>query len=152
MGRSVNYLNNATVIIYFPFESEYDENGNFDEDLTSLNWDDLKCNLISEIKNKLPSFYEVDKWDNRETHIILENNLCYIGLSEYCGLVSLSVAPRNSDNIDYFLTYRDNFAEYHSKQIEKTLQKIVDNISGKRLIKIGSFSNGEGVYKLANKG
>jgi hypothetical protein len=136
MGRSVNYLDNAEVIIYFNLEIE--ENG-------QLSWDDTIENLKSSIQKRLPSYSQVDKWDNRETKIILQNYLCNIGVSEYCGLVSLSVAPRNND----FVNEHESLAKHHAGQIEKTLQKIVDDITGSRLIRKGTFSNGTGVFELA---
>lgn len=145
MGRSVNYLNNAEVVIYFLTPESNNEDGEYDGFLSQLNWDDLVDNLTAKIKAKLPSYtIEKNKWGNNETRIILSNNLCDIGISEYCGLVSLSVAPlNNSYNIS------ESLAIHHANQIEKTLQKIVDDLTGQRLNKIGTFSNGEAVFKLA---
>jgi hypothetical protein len=145
MGRSVNYLDNAEVIIYFHLEND---EGNYDD--KQWLWEDLVDNLINEIKRKLPSYeIEKDKWDNRETRILLSNKLCNIGISEYCGLVSLSVAPKipryYSDE-----QYKENFAVHHANQIEKTLQKIVDNCTGNRLNRKGTFSNGMGIFESSN--
>jgi hypothetical protein len=146
MGRSVNYLDNAEVVLYFPFEYGTNEDGEYNEALASLDWHDLILNLQCEIKKYLPSYYEVkDKWDNRETRIILENNLCNIGISEYCGLVSLSVAPKNND----YDIWHESFALRHAGQIKKTLEKVLHNLGLKNLRKIGTFSNGEAVFELA---
>ena len=147
MGRSVNYLNNAEVVIYFSFDNDGDES-DYPADLA---WDDLIDNLVFSIQKRLPS-YEVCKneWDNNETRIILQNRLCNIGISEYCGLVSLSVAPRNSDNLDSFDTFRDNFAVRHAKQIKHTLEGIVDLHTASRLNRVGTFSNGTGAFESAN--
>ena len=141
MGRSVDYLNNAEVIIYFNLEIEEGDD---------FTWDDTVANLKACIQKKLPSYDEADGWDGRETNIILQNRLCNIGISEYCGLVSLSVAPRNSDNLDTWATFRENFAISHAKSIEKTLQKIVDYCTGSRLIRTGTFSTGTGVFERAD--
>lgn len=150
MGRSVNYLDNAEVVLYFPFNGGQDENGNYDEFCADLEWDDMLHNLICEIKKKLPSYSIVnDKWGNRETRIILENNLCSIGISEYCGLVSLSVAPRSETN--YYGSegqYKENFAIHHANQIERTLEKVLHDLGLKNLRKVGTFSNGEAVFEL----
>lgn len=145
MGRSVSYLDNAEVVLYFPFENEYNEAGEYDEFLSQLNWDDTVTNLQAEIKAKLPSYYEVDKWGNRETKIILENNLCSIGISEYCGLVSLSVAPTNNE----YDSWHEQFAKRHANQIKGTLEKVLKELSLTNLRKIGTFSNGELVYQKA---
>ena len=146
MGRSVNYLDNAEVVLYFPFEGGKDENGNYDEFCAELEWDDMITNLQYEIKAKLPSYEIVKgKWGNRETIIILENSLCSIGISEYCGLVSLSVAPCNNA----YDAWHEQFALNHAGQIKGTLEKVLYNLGLKRLSKIGTFSNGEAVFELA---
>jgi hypothetical protein len=140
MGRSVNYLDNAEVVLYFPFQ--YSD----DVEMDNMEWDDMVGNLKCEIIKRLPSYYEVkDKWGNRETRIILENNLCSIGISEYCGLVSLSVAPRENDYGESWT--REQFAIHHANQIEKTLQGVLNYLGLTNLRKIGSFSNGEGVFE-----
>ena len=146
MGRSVNYLDNAEVVLYFPIENEYNEAGEFDEDLSQMEWDDTVRNLQCEIRARLPSYYDVkDKWGNRETRIILENNLCSIGISEYCGLVSLSVAPKNNE----YDAWHESFALRHARQIEGTLEKVLCELGLKNLRKVGTFSNGEAVFELA---
>ena len=146
MGRSVNYLDNSEVVLYFPLDNEYNEEGEFDEFLSEMNWDDIIDNLCYEIKAKLPSYYDVkDKWGNRETRIILENNLCSIGISEYCGLVSLSVAPKNNE----YDAWHESFALRHVRQIEGTLEKVLCELGLKNLHKVGTFSNGEAVFELA---
>jgi hypothetical protein len=138
MGRSVNYLDNAEVVLYFPFQ--YSD----DVEMDNMEWDDMVGNLKCEIIKRLPSYYEVkDKWGNRETRIILENSFCSIGISEYCGLVSLSVAPREND----YENYSEGLAIHHAKQIEKTLQEVLNYLGLTSLRKIGSFSNGEGVFE-----
>lgn len=143
MGRSVNYLNNAEVVLYFPYESENDGYMN------QLNWNDLIRNLQNEIKAKLPSYNNCDDWDNRETKIILENSFCNIGISEYCGLVSLSVAPKEFDSCYSDTVFKENFAINHAQSIKKTLEKVLANLSLTNLRKIGTFSNGEAVFQRA---
>lgn len=148
MGRSVSYLNNAEVVLYFPFENGTEENGEYDEFLASELWDEMVLALQCEIKKRLPSYYEVkDKWGNRETRIILENNLCSIGISEYCGLVSLSVAP--NENYYSEVMNIEKFAIYHANQIRGTLEKVLHDLGLKNLHKIGTASNGEVFFELA---
>jgi len=143
MGRSVNYLDNSEVVLYFPFENE--DNADYPIDIA---WDDMIDNLTYGIKAKLPSYYNVkNEWDNRETRIILQNNYCNIGISEYCGLVSLSVAIRSNDHYD--TNYREEFAVHHANQIKGTLEKVLHNLGLKNLHKVGTFSNGEAVFELA---
>lgn len=135
MSRSVNYLNNAETIIFFTV------NG-LDE---QIDYEDFERNLICEIKSKLKSYVETNKWGNRETKVILENNLCVIGLSEYCGCWSLSVAGGAED---YYIGYnREALALNHAGQIRKTLEKCLANCGCKVMNKVGTFSNGEALYK-----
>lgn len=143
MGRSVNYLNNAEYVLYFPFECGEDENGQYDDDFARMCWDDLKMNLQYTIKARLKSYRISDKWDNRETKIILENDLCIIGISEYCDLVSLSVAVKDNE----YDNWHENFAKRHAEQIKGTLEKAIDYLGLKRLGKVGTFSNGEAFFK-----
>lgn len=145
MGRSVSYLDNAEIVLYFPLESIENESGEYDDFLDQIEWDNMVENLKYEIKKRLPSYDIVNKWDNRETRIILENNLCVIGISEYCGLVSLSVAPCNND----YDAWHESFARRHAKQIKHTLEKVLDYLGLKSLNKIGTASNGEAFFELA---
>ena len=146
MGRSVSYLNNAVIVLYFPFEgNESNEAGEYDEFLSQMNWDDMIDSLQCAIKRKLPSYYPTDKWGGREERIILENSLVSIAISEYCGLCSLSVAPKNNE----YDAWHESFALRHARQIEGTLEKVLCELGLKNLRKVGTFSNGEAVFELA---
>jgi len=135
MGRSVDYLNRAESVIFFTadwIKEDYD-------------YDDFEINLKSEIKRKLKSYTDSDKFDGRETKVILENNLCIIGLSEYCGAWSLSVASLEED---YYLGYnRESLAKKHANLIQATLEKCLIRAGAKIMNKIGTFSNGEAVFE-----
>ena len=151
MGRSVSYLSNAETIIYFTIElNENDEKGEYDEFLSEINWDDFKTNLECEIRAKLKSYYRVEnKWDGRETKIILENSLCEIGLSEYCGLFSLSVREKESEYSDS--QYKMNLGQNHARKVENTLIKCLMNSGAEVLNRVGTFSNGTGVFTKKNE-
>jgi len=150
MGRSVNYLSNAEVVIYFSDDamSGFDADGNFNADEAQLNWDDFYYNLKEDIKSKLKSYVKCEKWDHNEVSIFLENDLCQIAISEYCGLYSLSVRAIEQDY--YADDNRLNFAKHHAKQIEKSLVKILNNLGCTVLSKLGTFSNGETVFEKAS--
>ena len=145
MGRSVDYLSNAEYVIYFTADWI---NGEEDYDLCNINWDDFKRNLVSEICNKLKSYYEVEEWDGRETMIFLKNELAEIGISEYCGLYSLSI--RVKDNSDYgwgMYEYQENLGKHHCQQIRNTLEKCLVDSGATLLNRVGTFSNGTGVFE-----
>jgi len=137
MGRSVMYLNNAYDVWYLDSDSlDYDFEFEYD-------WDNFEADLCECIKDKYGSFEYADKWDNRETKVILENNLCEIGISEYCGLISVSI--QFSDN-DYNYHQR-GLAENYMDKIREGMTSIIKGF-GQTYSKLGSFSNGEGVYEL----
>lgn len=145
MGRSVSYLNNAEYVIYFT--NEYVSNCN-----DSWAWEDFIDNLKFEIKNKLKSYYNCEKWDNRETSIFLENNLCEIGISEYCELYSLSIRVKFDDYADYKEQAQiENFGKHHAEQIRNTLEKCLVESGAELLNRIGTFSNGTGVFETKGK-
>jgi len=151
MGRSVDYLSHAEYVIYFKADwmNEQDDNGEYDEVLSEMNWGDFKGNLISNICSKLKSYYEVDEWDGREVWIFLKNELAEIGLSEYCGLYSLSIRARDDEFYNSYEKVKEGLAKAHCKKVRKSLEKALKDCGVDILNKIGTFSNGEAVYKLA---
>lgn len=145
MGRSVDYLTDAEYVIYFTLEHDEDEYNDFD--LLNMLWKDFLDSLIYEIKSVFRSYDTVEKWDN-ETRIFLENQLCEIGISEYCGSCSLSIRAKEGE----FYTYNSEkypFAKRHAEQIRGKLEKALENSGATLLNRIGTFSNGVGVYERA---
>lgn len=118
------------------------------EDYADFEWDYFEEGLTELLSEKAPSLDILTgknkRWDGRETSIIAENNFCEIGLSEYCGFVSVSIR-----------VIEDNYVHKYEKLAERWIDKIWPKIEaamleryGKKLLrKIGSFSNGEGVYE-----
>ena len=151
MGRSVDYLTGAETVIYFTADwmHEQDENGNYDEFMSQMNWDDFLANLKAEIKSKLKSYEDCQAWDGREVNIFLDNMLCEIGISEYCGLYSLSVRAKEADY--YSEKNTEALGQNHAKQIDNTLCKILQGLSCTVLNRVGTFSNGTGVFQEAGK-
>jgi len=135
MSRSVSYLNHAKKIIYFTADWVKED----------FDYEDFYEDLINAIQKKLKSYIKSDKFDNRETKIILENNLCIIGLSEYCGAWSLSLASKEED---YYLEYnREALAVNHASQIEATLEKCLLAVGAKVMNRVATFTNGEAVFE-----
>jgi len=148
MGRSVDYLNRADLVIYFngAFLSGEDENGEYNEAIAECNFEDFYSELKHNIKAKYKSYNDCEKWDSNETKIFLENELAEIAFSEYCGLCSLSVRAKESEYTEYS---KEGLGKWHVGQIEKGLVKCLENAGVTVLNKIGTFSNGEGVYQKA---
>lgn len=138
MGRSVNYLSNALGISYIAYESENDDD-----------WEYFMDSIHDLLQKRIPSIdilYGQSKWEGNEVRIFAENSLAEFGVSEYCGLVSISVRPIQDD----YSWLREGLAENWIKKtwpgIQQAINKAFPNSS---LKKIGNFSNGEGVYELA---
>lgn len=126
MGRSVDYLTDATRVAYFDV-TEYTED----------TWQYFVEDITEQLIDKFKSLDTVDEWDGRETKIILENSFVQIGISEYCGLASVSV--RIHEDID---RDKSGLAERFISAVERKLEDMSE------LVKQGTFSNGEGVYRV----
>jgi hypothetical protein len=141
MGRSVSFASGSEVILYAHVDAVYDDEGNFDDFLSQLAWDDAIENLSSGCLEAFPSLEVCDEWLDREDHAILENKLLYIGVSEYCGLVSIWVVPK--DNEYYALGVAS------ANNMKAKLEQVVQEAFGVRLNQIGRFSNGEALFQAA---
>lgn len=165
MGRSVSYASGAQVVTFrsFSFESQCgqcegtgttDAMGEEEEcpvcDGTGyIESDDDFDMLIDDFRDTLrsmfPSVVEADEWLGREDHVLAENRLAYFGMSEYCGLVSYWIVPKEADGYSDTL-YVENFAK---RWIDSISDKFVAAFG--ELTKVGSMSNGEGVYRRIDR-
>jgi hypothetical protein len=149
MGRSVNYLNGAERVNYFEWPKLfcYNEETGIDEateEFEDSNW--IIGDIQEHFMNEHLGFDRADKWGGRETHIILEGYGLQIGLSEYCGLATLSVRV-NENELEYFTDDK----EYHAER-NKAIQWIESNWDEaskywNKYKKVGTFSNGSGIYE-----
>lgn len=131
MGRSVDYLKNAKTVIYCHIDSEDD-----------YAFSDFFENVKAEMQDKYPSLDTCERWDGDETRIFLESSLVEIGISEYCGLISISVRANEYSGAN------ESLAENWINKTEKGIQKICANYS-ETLKKVGTFYNGESLYEKA---
>jgi hypothetical protein len=149
MGRSVDYLNRSERVNYFdwPILSVYDPET--DRDVETDEYEDASIvieDIQEYIRSIFPGFDPCSRWDGRETHIILEGYGVEIGLSEYCGLASLSVRVDEGP-----LEYSEDDEAYETDR-QKALNWISENWDEaskywNKYRKIGTFSNGEGVFE-----
>lgn len=128
MSRSVSYLNNATAVAYID-ASDIEDN---------QEWAWFSNDLAGRLKDLFPSLENTSRWDDHETEIVLENRHCEIAFSEYCGLVSVSLRPLYNDDTD-------GLANHWCDQVKDKFLTIGD------LVKIGTFSNGESIYKRKDR-
>lgn len=132
MARGVNYLDNAYNVWYLA--------NDFTED---YQWEDFMDNLSYELIEKYPSLETCDRWDNRETLIFLENSKVEIGVSEYFGVISISIRAKDYDGYNDYQGLSENWINL----TESGMTKVINGY-GEAYRKVGSFSNGESVYEL----
>ncbi len=130
MARSVSTHTNAIEVVYI-------NGSDIDEDFL---WQDFTDDLTEIITKHYPSFEEIDSWNGREVHEILSNNHTVISVSEYCGLISVSISPREND---YSM---DGLAIAWTKRNASKMAKLIEN-NFEALKCVGRFSNGEAVYE-----
>jgi hypothetical protein len=134
MGRSVSRPSNATAVAYRSFEAEDEFDAEFEFEYL-IDW------VRETAKEAWPSMVECDEWVGREDHAILSNDLAYIGLSEYCGLVSIWLVDRE-DRYDGYDQGESNLCKPWCAQIERKFLKLFSEYQ-----KIGTASNGESFYE-----
>ena len=152
MGRSVDYLNNALQVSYFQWPLIESYNDETDEYEQTDEYEDgyiVTENIQESIISEFPEYEYSKKWDGRETAIILTGYGTEIGLSEYCGLATLSIRI-DENELAYY--EQDEYNEQYDK-IEAWINENWAKISQgyNQYNKIGTFSNGESVYEKNNK-
>ena len=140
MARSVNYLNDSLGVAYINATDWGYEDGEYDEFLGEILWEDFIYDLKSTLQAKYPSLEEDDNWEGNEVHIILSNQQTNIAVSEYMGLVSISVAPKE----DWYGNAPSGLALRNTKFIAKFVEETFSDLK-----KVGCFSNGECIYEAA---
>lgn len=119
----------------------------FDGDTTRMNWDDNMANLSSALCAAFPSLRKPpkDRWIGDENHVLLENSLAAVTVSEYCGLVAVCLVPERRDA--YGLIEQDPLSVRWTASVEARFRKIVAETFGIELAKMGTFGNGEAVFE-----
>lgn len=102
----------------------------------SYDWDDAVDNAVALMMAKYPSLDKPNegRFIGREGNVLLENMLVSIVVSEYCGLVAISVVPEAG---------YPGLAERFANKID--ISSAVECF-GQQLISRGRFSNGEQIF------
>lgn len=100
----------------------------FDDGTTRINWECDMESLSSALRAAFPSLREADRWMGREDHVVLENSLAAITVSEYCGLVAVCLVPERRDS--YETRDDDPLSLRWIAAIERRFRKIVADIFG----------------------
>jgi hypothetical protein len=129
MSRSVSTPPNAVVRVYLNI-SDIEDSWEF------ASWIERLRDLVTET---LPEFQECNYFCNREDHVILEAQAASVTVSEYNGIAAVCLT-QNSPYDAYAVRVADTFC----KLIEEAHPYSV-------LRKLGTFSNGEAIFQLANQ-
>ena len=152
MGRSVYVPHKAAEVFYFPFEPSLGEDGKYDEDLARIEWDDLIWSIRQCVELLDDSYTSIDRWYEREGHLIATNKYCDVVLSEYCGLCSLSFIPEEDAPDDVWEKLAKVWEDYSANWISSQRELIAERLRsyGLQLYNlVGRFSNGEAVFETA---
>lgn len=129
MGRSVSVPRYAESVVYAAIAPEDDD---------EWGYDNIKEDLKGSLKAAFPTLEDADGWIGNEDEILLENKVAKVTLSGYGGLVAVAVVPKDPDNA---LNVK------WAASVYKSLEGAVTEVFGSAYKKVGSFSNGEGVYE-----
>jgi len=106
-------------------------------------WEDWLGYLQEKVENLFPSMEPCYNWLGDEDFSIMENAHAYIGVSEYCGLASIwLVCKGDVQDVDNY-----GLSMAWCNQITPKFEKSFGD-----LVKLGSMSNGAGVYKKRSAG
>jgi hypothetical protein len=140
MSRSVNVPSGSAGVIYFPFGDVPEENM----------FQDLVCNLRCIICAADSRFYIAEGYMGREGKIIAKSNIAFMVLSEYCGLCSLAIVPNDEADEEVWEPLKKNWEDFSNEWSSTFIDKLRDILlkNGWDIYKkIGTFSNGEGVFQ-----
>lgn len=95
---------------------------------------DILEDAFREIEERFASFYKQDKWFRRDSHILLENGLFYVGIAD------------NESTIAVFLSSKDNgitdgLAAQHFRAYEKGILDILLSFFGEVYVPTSSWTS-----------
>lgn len=118
--------------IELEYEDKYNE--------SHCDWDWFMESITDQFTAKYPSLDTCNRWDGNEDHIFLENELLELGVSEYCGLASVSM--RVKDDFDSSEAGKLNLAARMADYVGKWMDANIGDYN-----RVGGFSDGTSVYE-----
>lgn len=61
---------------------------------------DILEDAFREIEERFASFYKQDKWFRRDSHILLENDLFYVGIADNESTIAVFLSSKDNDITD----------------------------------------------------
>ncbi len=95
---------------------------------------DILEEVFRQIEERFAFFWETDKWFHRDSHILLENNLFYVGIAD------------NEHTVAVFLSSKDNgvtdgLAARHFETYKKGILDILLGLFGEVYVPTGSWTS-----------
>lgn len=111
-------------------------------------FDWLLSQLKDDVLTAFDSAREDDTWLGREDRAIASNRFVWFGVSEYCGVVALWMAPKEApyDSPRSWESLRDKWMA----QAEPKFRKLAESVLPNPMLRLGVMSNGEAVYQRVN--
>ncbi len=134
MSRSVSYASGSIAIAYRQFECDDMADSQYEFEYL-IDW------IRETAKANWTSLVNCDSWLGNEDHAILENDFAHIGISEYCGLVSVWLV----DKSELYNGYSDSHATLCIPWCNKIAPRFLETFSEYR--KIATASNGESFFE-----
>lgn len=133
MGRSVSVPHNAvaTAFIHLDLEDEFA-------------WEDFTDDLWHTLRSKYKSLRPDDRWVGREEKVLLSNDHADVVLAEYCGLVSVSLVPKDFPYDD--TAHLRTLSEAWCSQVADGFLDLINSTFG-GLRHIGTACNGEAFFQ-----
>jgi len=147
MSRSVSVASGAVAVAYASLEPVLvDEESNEYREFDSDDFDFAVEDFQSYLSSLYPSLSACDSWLDNEDHVLLENKHCKVGVSEYCGLVSVWVVPKEDDGY-YSDNHLTGLSAHWCDQVGAKIVKAGAGCFGNALVKQGTASNGEAFFQ-----
>lgn len=158
MGRSVSTPSNCQAVArkdtgYFGYDyndekQAYDFDAGYSEFQAEDDYDFLKESIIESAQEQWPSFVVVnDKWLGREDRVLLENDLAYIGVSEYCGLTAVWLKSKFDELDGSYYAEEASRAPLSKNFVAQIEAKFMDMFN--EYNKVGTFCNGDVLLEKA---
>ncbi len=150
MGRSVSRPHNAVAVAFRtltaePWEDEEGKTHEPDAEDYRFEFDHIVEWVRDASRDMWGSFVLCDKWIDCEDHVLLQNDLAYIGISEYCGMVSIWLVPRTDD----YYGYDDKHVNFCVPWCNQIADKFLKTFS--EYTSIARASNGEEFFERVER-
>jgi|13_taG_2_1085334.scaffolds.fasta_scaffold36283_2 hypothetical protein len=139
MGRSVSVPHNATCTAFLHLDHDHE-----DPDESFGVWEDFLDHLWHTLRAKYKSLRPDDRWVGREEKVHWSNDHADVVIADYCGLVSVSLVPKDRPYNDE--ASEKAIAEAWCDQVSTGFLDLINSTFG-GLRKIGTASNGEAFFQ-----